>query len=169
MYFRQMKSWIGLFILMLSGCIVNSEEAQKHNNLIMVAQERVVNAFYQCDSSLTDSTGYRMLYWEYDSIQWNLQQMTQLLDTIYCPDDDSSLKCAARDFIASSATLREQDYPLFLDAYRKYQALGSKEDSLVMIQYWLSISQKKEKIISDFRLKQKDYFDEYNLVEHTLH
>jgi hypothetical protein len=169
LYFSLMKFMITLLIMSaICGCLVNSEEAQRHNNLIVVAQERVVDAFYQCDSSLMDTVGYRNFYWEYDSIEWNLSQMKQLLDTIICPQDDSTLKSAAKNFITSAAELREKDYPPFLDAYRKYQALGQKEDSLAMHQYWNIITTKKNNIIIDFQMAQKEYFETFDLTEHRL-
>jgi hypothetical protein len=169
LYFSRMKFVITILILFVfCSCWVDSEEAQRHNNLIMVAQERVVEAFYQCDSSLMDSMGYRMFYWEYDSIDWNLKQMKQLLDTIQCPQEDTTLKSAARNFITASAELREKDYPLFLDAFRKYQALGQQEDSLAMHQFWNIIIAKKNKIIENFQADQKTYFENFDLTEHRL-
>ena len=67
----------------LLACGPSVEEAQLHHNQIMVSQHRVVASFEQLDASLLDTSGYRQLYWEYDSVHFFVQQMIIVLDTIH--------------------------------------------------------------------------------------
>jgi hypothetical protein len=151
-------------VILLCACQAKPEQAQRHHNQIMVAQHRVVSAFDQLDSSIYDSTGYRLLYWEYDSVAWHLLQMTQLLDTIQPLKNDSNLIHSARAFTTTLKALHQHEYPLFLDSFRKFSALGQPVDSIDMCTHQKRIENEKSAIITKLREDQNKFVEKYNLT-----
>jgi len=159
-----MKKWPLIFLPLALGCGPSNEEIQRHHNQIMVAQHRIISAFDQLDSSLLDSSGYRLLYWEYDSVTFFIQQMNNVLDTITVPVNDPTLVEAARKFTLSVTELHAQHYPPFLDAFRKYHSLGASLDSIAMINHWENITNRKIKITDHLKSAQDQFVSEYNLT-----
>jgi hypothetical protein len=163
-----MKIWILLLPCIYIACGASQEEAQLHHNQIMVCQHRVIESFEQLDKSLSDSTGYRQLYWEYDSVHFFIRQMQNILDTIKAIDvGDSSFKMASRQFAQSALELHSQLYPPFLDAFRKYHALGSDPDSVAMVATWEKIRNHKNQMIIAIKKSQEEFVKKYNLEIYT--
>ncbi len=159
-----LKKWPLISLLLVFGCGPSKEELQRHHNQIMVAQHRLVRAFDQLDSSLLDSAGYRLLYWEYDSVKFFIQQLNNVLDTLQAPGNDREFLKAAGQLSDASSKLHEQYYPPFLDAYRKYHSMGAREDSITMIEQWNRIVNHKKELIENFKRAQDLFVSEYNLI-----
>ncbi len=159
-----LKKWPFITLLLLFGCGPSKEELQRHHNQIMVAQHRLINAFDQLDSSLLDSAGYRLLYWEYDSVKFFIQQLNNVLDTLQAPGNDQEFLKAAEQFSAASLKLHEQYYPPFLDAFRKYHSIGAIEDSITMIQQWNRLLHHKKELIENLKRAQALFVSKYNLI-----
>lgn len=143
------------------------EEAQLHHNQIMVSQHRVVASFEQLDASLLDTSGYRQLYWEYDSVHFFVQQMIIVLDTIHGLGRDSSLVMAGKRYAQNALDLHTNLYPPFLDAYRKYHALGFAADSIEMDRCWAQIKNQKNQMTMIFKSSQEEFVKKYNLSIYT--